>query len=152
MTTEQAKTMSDNGQDDLGGYTFEVMEELPMGAPKRSRLEEVIEKVKTLPTNKPICLRHYEKASTATAAANNFKMRWGAKPEAYGFIFKTRRLEDNDYGLFVIYDPAKIVPGAKDEVDARYNEFRVKQAEKNKEREVAKAKKEKAASNKTNAK
>jgi hypothetical protein len=111
------------------GYELQVFDELPAAAPRASKLADVMEEVKTKPVGKPILLKRFPSASAATGTANHLKLRWGANSDAYGFKFVTRKIDADNHGVFVTYNPDKIVPGAKDEIDKRYEEFRVKQAD-----------------------
>lgn len=117
---------------------FELVQfdELPPAPPRQSRLSETLEKVKQFPHGKPVLIKEYETPTAATGSANHLKMRWGSKPDAYGFSFKTRKVREGIHGLFVIYEPKKIVPGAAAEVDKKYDEFRVKSAERQKLRKA----------------
>lgn len=124
MTTAEAKST----------YEIEVFEELPPAPPRQSKLVEVLDKVKELPHGKPVLIKKFDSAQKATGTANHLKVRWGSKPDAYGFSFKTRRIDDKHHGLFVIYEPHKIVEGAHHEVDKKYDEHRNKAAESQRKR------------------
>lgn len=121
---------------------FELVQfdELPPAPPRTSKLSETLEKVKTFPHGKPVLIKEYETPTAATGSANHLKLRWGSKPDAYGFSFKTRKVREGIHGLFVIYEPKKIVDGAAAEVDKKYDEFRLKAAERQKEKNKDKPK------------
>jgi len=109
-------------------FELQVFDELPPAAPRQSKMVDILDKVKELPHGKPILVREYDSAQKATGGANHLKLRWGSQPDAYGFRFLTRKISDTSHGLFVIYDPSKIVDGAAADVDKKYEEFRAKAA------------------------
>jgi|SRR5215471_9359045 len=120
-------------------YEIQVFDELPPAPPRQSKLVEVMDQVKELPHGKPVLIKRFDSAQKATGTANHLKIRWGNKPDAYGFKFLTRRIDDSHHGLFVIYEPDKIVDGAAAEVDKKFEEHRAKAAESQKARSVKQA-------------
>lgn len=94
-----------------------VFDELPERAARSSAIEEQLAKIQADPEKigKAICIAQYGEQTAATAAANILRKRHG-KPEANGWWFGTRKVTvpgetDERAGLFVRFDPARIVPG-----------------------------------------
>lgn len=64
-----------------------------------------------------VLIGKYGKATAAGAAANVLRIRHGRNANAEGFEFAYRKIDQDGShvnGLFVRYDPEKIVPGAKE--------------------------------------
>lgn len=125
-------------------FMLQQFDELPPAPPRASRLSDKLERVKTeFEHGKPVLISEHPTPTAATGSANHLKLRWGSKPDAYGFSFKTRKVREGVHGIFVIYEPHKIVDGAAADVDKKYDEFRNKSADRQRERQ-AKIKAEKA--------
>lgn len=99
-------------------YDRIVMDELPDRPARTSNQEEELVSIKgdRALVGKAICIAQYAQGTAATAAANILRKRHG-QPEVEGWEFATRKLNaDEDgtvrTGLFVIYQPSWIKPGA----------------------------------------
>lgn len=129
-------------------YELEIVDELPPprrgggGDSGRSVLQDQIKKVvgNEQYHGKNVRIGTYERATAATAAKNVLQQRHGRSSAVEGFEFKTRRLtdaEDAPMGLFVKYDPAAIVEGAKAQhiaaEEKRLKELEAKRAAKEQE-------------------
>lgn len=114
-------------------YTLEVFDDLPESAivQRTSPLEDQLEKVvrdspeahgnETSP-GKFVRIGSYANGTAASAAANVLRKRHGRSPAVEGFEFRTARTDDKTgdprTGLFVRYNPTKIVPGAREAEEA----------------------------------
>ena len=111
-------------------YELVVYDELPArtghsggGGGARSVLNEQLDKIKADEKfhGKPIRIGLYQKGTAATAAKNVLQQRNGRTPAVRGWKFETRRVPKDamnpeagtDMGLFAIYTPDQIVPGAE---------------------------------------
>lgn len=136
-------------------YELVVYDELPAraghagGQGGRSVLNEQLDKIKGDEKfhGKPIRIGLYQKGTAATAAKNVLQQRNGRTPAVRGWKFETRRVPKDrenpeagtDMGLFAIFTPDQIVPGAE-EAHVRAEEHRV--AKNNEARTKAKAEEE----------
>lgn len=99
-------------------YETLVMDDLPERPPRGSQIEEKLAEIKadTAARGKYACIAQYGQPTAATAAANILRKRHG-KPEVAGWWFGTRKVKlegesEERTGLFVSYDPSRIVAGA----------------------------------------
>lgn len=129
-------------------YETIVVDDLPERPPRGSQIEEKLAEIKanTALNGKYACIAQYAQPTAATAAANILRKRHG-KPGANGWWFGTRKVkvpgEDTERtGLFVSYDPTKIVEGELAKHEAEKAERDKAAAAK---REAKKAEKAKAA-------
>lgn len=108
-------------------YTLEIVDELPEGGRPggfgQSPLEVQLGKVRAAveedeaKAGKWMLIGRYGKATAAGAAANVLRQRHGRDMTVEGFEFANRPLsnESGERGLFVRFDPSKVVDGAKAE-------------------------------------
>jgi len=131
-------------------YTLEVVDALPERGVATSPFEDTLDKIIGLhndpeqraklyeedgATPKWILIGRYDHSTAAGAASNVLGQRHGKDPSVEGWDFAARRIDTGDKtGLFVRYDPTRIVPGAKE---------RWEQSEKDRKERLAKAREEK---------
>lgn len=106
-------------------YELEEWDALPEKEPgqrgeRSSALTRNIETIveKNL-VNKPLCIAKYANRSGAPSAIGTLRKRYGGNIKVQGFEFAIRRVNMEvggqsvkGYGLFVTYDPSKVVAGA----------------------------------------
>lgn len=125
-------------------YDTIVMDDLPERAVHGSKIEEGVTAVKNDPAlvGKFVCIAQYAQPTAATAAANILRKRHGWESVA-GLWFGTRKVpgqngDPDRTGLFVSFDPAKVVPGEAEKHAAQKAERErtaaAKRAEKAKEK------------------
>ena len=148
----EAKAEGGSGRSFDVNYTLEIVDELPAGMPRgggrgSSPLNDQVSKVKAKvdemgdeAKDRWMLIGRYGKPTAAGAAANVLRQRFGRSQEADGLEFAVRPIDGGQTrGLFVRYNPDKIVPGALDE-HRRSEESRIKAlAERRDERKAASA-------------
>ena len=78
-----------------------------------------------------------EHVAAAGAAAAILRRRHGETPDVEGWRFETRRVDEGAAsGLFAQYDPYAIVPGRSEENQVKYEQWRKRQAEAAKQRNL----------------
>lgn len=121
-------------------YTLEIIEgDLPPaghggGGGRTSPLELKLEELKGREDafGKWVLIGKYGKATAAGAAANVLRQRHGRNANAEGFEFAYRKIDQGGSsvnGLFVRYDPTKVVEGAMD-LHRKEEEARIARLEK----------------------
>lgn len=105
-------------------YETIVMSDLPERPPRGSQIEEKLAEIQgdASLVGKYACIAQYAQPTAATAAANILRKRHG-KPEANGWWFGTRKVqvegeEKERTGLFVSFDPKRIVAGEREKHEA----------------------------------
>lgn len=131
-------------------YTLEIVDELPEGgrpggfgqSPLEVQLNKVREAVQADPSvaGKWMLIGRYGKPTAGSAAANVLRIRHGRDISVEGYEFAVRPIDGGENrGLFVRYDPSRIVDGAKAEHE-RFEKERLARLERQRaEREAAKA-------------
>jgi hypothetical protein len=123
-----------------------VQESIPVpenGEGRSSPLRNAVEAIRANPDKHgmAICIAAYNDKATAAANANNLKSRYGNRVDIGGFEFASRKVNlsgEDKHGVWVYYDPSKMVPGLWDSFD---EQARAKRKEANKRaNERAKAK------------
>lgn len=134
-------------------YTLDILEgDLPPaghggggGGNRTSPLELKLEELKGREDahGKWVLIGKYGKATAAGAAANVLRQRHGRNANAEGFEFAYRKIDDGNgshiNGLFVRFDPTKVVPGAMEQHVADEAKRVAELAEARKAREAAEA-------------
>lgn len=96
---------------------------------RTSQIQELIGSLRNKDKHgKWFCVARYNVHTTATAAANNLRHRFGTHPEVMGWEFATRRVDDKS-GLFAKYDPKAVVEGEFELWEKQEAERRHKAAE-----------------------
>jgi len=145
---ENGKPRAKRGQVE---YTLEVVDALPERGVGGSPFDDMLDKIIAIHDNaetrgqlfekdgttpKWVLIGRYEHSTAAGAAANVLGHRHGKNPTVEGWDFAARRIDDGDKtGLFVRYDPTRIVPGAKEaweksEVDRKVKLAKAREAKK----------------------
>lgn len=123
-------------------YTLEVVDELPekgsVTSPFDTSLDQIIEKWNSDERDvlldgdgnaKWVLIGRYDNSTAAGAAANVLGQRHGKSPNVEGWDFAARRIDGGEKtGLFVRYDPNRIVPGAKEAWEKSETERKAKLA------------------------
>lgn len=103
-------------------YTLEVLDgDLPeMEVTRKSQLEDQLEKVVANADfhGKWVRIGSYANGSAGTAAANVLRKRHGKDKTIEGWTFKPKRMDDDRTGLWVKYEPAAVIAGAKEQWEA----------------------------------
>ena len=100
---------------------------------RASQLQELIAQLRhSTRHGKWFCVARYNVHTTATAAANNLRHKFGTHPEVMGWDFATRRVDDKT-GLFAKFDPKVVVDGEyelweKSEAERRHKSAERKEA------------------------
>lgn len=58
-----------------------------------------------------VCIAKYAQKTAAGAAANVMRQRFGRSISVQGFVFASRKVDENHTGLWVFYDPDEVVEG-----------------------------------------
>lgn len=126
-------------------YDLEVVDDIPESS-ANSPLEDQLRRIQYDPErHAPRWARigrYYGESHAAAAgsAANTLRKRHGSDAEVEGWRFEVRRVDGGDAtGLFAQYDPDRVVPGKREENDARYEQFKARQREAAKSRSGKKA-------------
>lgn len=131
-------------------YGLQVFEELPPqgtgGGGRTSPFDDKMESIAgdTGLHGKPVCVAKYKNRTAAAAAANVLRQRHGSTPDAKGWQFPVRKVQDNGevkHGLFFIYDPKLVKKGAWEQHVAKEEK---RKADLEAKRAAAKAEKAKA--------
>lgn len=100
-------------------YTFEVTDEDLTNIKQESRsvLVDQLNKIKATDVahGRWVQIASYNKGSAASSAAKSLRDRFGNEASVAGFLFRTKRDEENGrYGLYARYTPDAIVAGAQE--------------------------------------
>ena len=135
---------------DVSYGEFAVADEMPEGAGRTSPLYGLVREIAANEDKwqKAVCIAHYAEKQPASGAANQLRAKFGRKIEDSGYTFAVRLVnvrKDGEtaerHGLWVYYDPNKIVPG---EMEKHVENERAK-ARKQAEKVKAKAAEKRAA-------
>jgi hypothetical protein len=124
---------------DVSYGEFAVADEMPEGAGRTSPLYGLVRDITADEDKwkKAICIAHYGDKQPASGAANQLRAKFGRKIEDDGLTFAVRLVNvkkggetTERHGLWVYYDPSKIVPGEMEKHVANERAKARKQAEK----------------------
>lgn len=93
---------------------MEVKDNIPGGMRgSSSPLNEMVERIHGDENlwRQGVCIARYAQKTAAGAAANVMRQRYGRNIGVGGFVFASRKVDDDHTGLWVYYDPDQVVDG-----------------------------------------
>jgi len=121
-------------------------DELPEGRHmgRASALNDNVEQILARGTKSAVCIAAYAKKTAASAAANVLRQRYGRSPTVRGLEFASRKVTveiDGEaterFGLWVAYDPSRIIEGHRELHEQEYAERRKQAAARAREKAAA---------------
>lgn len=123
---------------------MQVEESIPGGLRgSHSPLNDMVEEIRKDERlwKQGVLIARYAQKTAAGAAANVMRQRFGRNISVQGFVFASRKLNDEETGLWVYYDPEQVVDGEWDK------HVKAEKKRKDKLAAEAKARKEKETTN-----